>query len=240
MVCTSVWKWVLPLLWQWQWQWQWTNLFCGWGSCREKLLNWVLLLSLEALNNHHQRLQRGFSSLMVFVLFIHWFGSVLKTQHLEYKWFTELEKTIYSLHLYNVGWSQYKSNWLEQHYHWHIWKSENTWKMRKDLAGRVQSINQSGRDRFIPISPRNAPHLCHNTDTGNQSIRRSRGRIYNLVYKAYSAFLHTVQIGGFRPASQHLFPILSCNQLWRKFVFVGAHIELFWMNLRHHYCRKIH
>ena len=44
-------------------------------------------------------------------------------------------------------------------------------------AGRsqVQSINQSVGDRFIPISPRNAPHLCHNTDTGNQSIRWGPG-----------------------------------------------------------------
>ena len=215
MVCTSVWKWVLPLLWQWQWQWQWTNLFCGWGSCREKLLNWVLLLSLEALNNHHQRLQRGFSSLMVFVLFIHWFGSVLKTQHLEYKWFTELEKTIYSLHLYNVGWSQYKSNWFEQHYHWHIWKSENTWKMRKDLAGRVQSINPAGTDlfQFHPGMPR----ICATTPT--QAINQSDGAAGGFTIwftKLIPHFYTPSKLGGF------VLPANISSQSWVVISFGGS------------------
>ena len=162
--------------------------------------------------------KRGFSSSKW-----DWFGLVLRTQHLGYKWFTELEKTIYSLHLYNVGWSQYKSNLFEQHYHWHIWKSENTWKMRKDLAGRVQSINQSGRDRFIPISPRNAPHLCHNTDTGNQSIRWGPGADLQFgLQSLFRIFTHRPNWGvsSCQPTSLGIFPILRCNQLWRKFVLV--------------------
>ena len=78
-------------------------------------------------------------------------------------------------------------------------------KTRKELAGwGVQSINQSARRPiYSNFTPECLPtSVAHNTDTGNQSI--SRGRIYNLVYKAYSAFLHTDQIGVFRSASQHL------------------------------------
>ena len=84
-----------------------------------------------------------------------------------------------------------------------------TTKTRKEekRAGRsgLQSINQSVRDRFIPISPRNALHLCHNTDTGNQSIRRgARGGFTIWFTKLIPHFYTPSKLGGFQPASQHL------------------------------------
>ena len=100
------------------------------------------------------------------------------------------------------------------------------WKGRREKSWQVgynQSINQSATDlfQFHPGMPR----ICATTPT--QAINQSgggRGRIYNLVYKAYSAFLHTVQIGGFsarQPTSLGILPILGCDRgecrLCRKF-----------------------
>ena len=107
-------------------------------------------------------------------------------------------------------------------------KRKGGWKGRREKSWQVgynQSINQLATDLF-QFHPGMPQRICATTPT--QAINQSgggRGRIYNLVYKAYSAFLHTVQIGGFsacQPTSLGILPILRCNRrgdcrLWRKF-----------------------
>ena len=54
----------------------------------------------------------------------------------------------------NRGWGENKGGWQEKR-----------WQVGE--RGINQSLSQSGADQFIPISPENARHLCHNS---NQSI----------------------------------------------------------------------
>ena len=54
----------------------------------------------------------------------------------------------------NRGWGENKGGWQEKR-----------WQVGE--RGINQSLSQSGKDQFIPISPENARHLCHNS---NQSI----------------------------------------------------------------------
>ena len=122
-------------------------------------------------------------------------------------------------------------------------KSRMKRKTRKELAGWVQSINQSARrpiySNFTPECPASVPQHRH-----RQSINQTEPRadLQFGLQSLFRIFTHRPNWGvsSCQPTSLGIFPILSCNQLWRKFVFVGAHIELFWMNFRHHYCRKIH
>ena len=95
-------------------------------------------------------------------------------------------------------------------------RGEKSWQVWVTIN---QSISEGPiYSNFTPECSASLPQHRH-----RQSINQTggRGRIYNLVYKAYSAFLHTVQIGGFSACQPTSLGILRCNRadwrLWRKF-----------------------
>ena len=95
-------------------------------------------------------------------------------------------------------------------------RGEKSWQVWVTIN---QSISEGPiYSNFTPECSASLPQHRH-----RQSINQTggRGRIYNLVYKAYSAFLHTVQIGGFSACQPTSLGILRWNRgdwrLWRKF-----------------------
>ena len=206
-----------------------SHLFCRRGRCGEQLVHQTLLLTLETLDNWRQ--QSDNLQTTCFHSTFYWqCSSIIWVQfhyHFEIQWIGWVWWPRY-MGMLMVGErrvelisNQIDLNSMPWHFYWsdvemdgrpdvsrckQRVRGKQGWMTRKEVAGRRtwnQSIAQSVRRG--PIYS-NFTRECAASLPQQQSINQWKGRrpIYNLVYTAYSAFLHTASKSGVWCAGQDL------------------------------------